>query len=149
MKTITVPQKVYEEMKEIRDKQGFISDAFDLVSTMYASNLHSWLYHSVQMSKETSRQHEEQFVKYFYGELNVEPEPEKLYNVYYKIGKSMHGDWNIYVGAVWFQGRVGIDTADNEERFYEEKFTMSDIKLFESSAEMKFPKSALHEVDED
>lgn len=149
MDIITVPQKVYDQMEELKDKQGFVSNVFDLISTIYCHDLHEWLYSSNQVNAEQSKWREKQFIKYFYGELEIKPEEPKLYNVYYKIGSSMHGDWDVYIGMQWFQGRTGITTADNEERFWKEKFTMSDIKGFELAAEVKFPESALHEIEDD
>ena len=55
MDIITVPQKVYDQMEELKDKQGFVSNVFDLISTIYCHDLHEWLYSSNQVNAEQSK----------------------------------------------------------------------------------------------
>lgn len=147
METITVPQKVYEQMEEIKDRHGLISNCFAIIRDANFEEfeeLREWLY-SDSITIDVSCIREKQFVGYYYNRLDVKPEEEK-YLVYHWSGIDLYEE-TILSGLTYESGVTHMDWNYDASDF--KPLTKEQIAQFQNDSGIVIPEDWLHEVNED
>ena len=145
---ITVPEQVYEEMKEIKEDSVYLSNAFTQLQLNRFDDAYKWIYgimHDAPLR-------EQKFTQYFYGKLDIKPELK-----HYRVYKEWHTDTTEDLGRQVFY--VGLDQLWIEERpqdfvpaLYQNSYTFDiltqqDIDEFERGHNVKIPQDWIHKID--